>query len=361
MQQINSQSLRPGSNYFTVIRLFLASSVIWTHSYWQVNSVESQDEFSNIFGHPISYLAVNGFFFISGFWIAHSAYYSANWAKFMTSRILRIVPAMLLMIALVVGAASLIVSDKYSLVGTDTLKFIAFNSTLLKSHYTISGLYCGSELCIVNGSLWTIPWEFRCYVIVSLALLLPTKFRKNAISAIGWCGILLGLLWNFLPASLFSAYMSDGLIYNMNSFARLFGLFSVGIIAYQLKDKIFTSVPIGAGMIVVAIAEYKVVGSNQLVSLAICYTILSIGFSKVGKFSLNLTNIPDYSYGMYILSFPAMILINNLYPFSSHMALAVATLLLTLPIAAISWHFVERPAIDFSKRLRRQSNSGLNA
>ncbi|MEO8811390.1 MAG: hypothetical protein ABI376_00560, partial [Caulobacteraceae bacterium] len=66
--KIHDNLLHAQSNNFTVVRLVLASAVIYTHSYVAVSgSGIDRDNLGFLLGAPISTYAVDGFFFLSGF------------------------------------------------------------------------------------------------------------------------------------------------------------------------------------------------------------------------------------------------------------------------------------------------------
>lgn len=61
---------------------------------------------------------------------------------------------------------------------------------------------------------------------------------------------------------------------------------------------------------------------------------------------------PDYSYGLYIFAYPVqqtLIWATGMTSAPLHIA---ASLVVTLGIAALSWHFVEEPALRLKERLR---------
>ena len=59
---------------------------------------------------------------------------------------------------------------------------------------------------------------------------------------------------------------------------------------------------------------------------------------------------PDYSYGTYIYAFPVMMAAYATGLFTGQVALSLATLAGTIPLAALSWHLIERPAMDWARR-----------
>jgi peptidoglycan/LPS O-acetylase OafA/YrhL len=163
---IGDAQLKAEGNNFTGARLLLASGVIWTHCYWLVTGDSAVDELSGVVGLPVSHLAVNGFFFVSGFLICQSLFRQPGWFSFAAMRVARIWPALIACTVLSIAGFALL-SDRPAayLAEGETLRFAAMNLLMLKAEYVLPGLTEGAAPLVVNGSLWTIPWELRCYAV----------------------------------------------------------------------------------------------------------------------------------------------------------------------------------------------------
>ena len=53
----------------------------------------------------------------------------------------------------------------------------------------------------------------------------------------------------------------------------------------------------------------------------------------------------DYSYGIYIYAFPVQQTLVSFWPEMALPAYLLSTLVITVALAALSWHFVEKPAL----------------
>jgi peptidoglycan/LPS O-acetylase OafA/YrhL len=58
----------------------------------------------------------------------------------------------------------------------------------------------------------------------------------------------------------------------------------------------------------------------------------------------------DYSYGIYIYHWPIVLMVKAAMPGIDAPALLAMTLLLVVPAAMLSWHFVESPAQQWVRR-----------
>ena len=63
---------------------------------------------------------------------------------------------------------------------------------------------------------------------------------------------------------------------------------------------------------------------------------------------------PDYSYGLYIFAYPVQQTLIWATGMTSAPLYIAASLVVTLGIAALSWHFIEEPALRLKERFRRR-------
>src|SRR3546814_11216625 len=84
--RIEESLFRPHANNLTLVRLVLASSVIYTHCYWALTGRMGEDDLSAFLGAPISVYAVDGFFFLSGFLVFASLQRSSRVGDFLLAR-----------------------------------------------------------------------------------------------------------------------------------------------------------------------------------------------------------------------------------------------------------------------------------
>jgi peptidoglycan/LPS O-acetylase OafA/YrhL len=63
--------------------------------------------------------------------------------------------------------------------------------------------------------------------------------------------------------------------------------------------------------------------------------------------------IGDYSYGVYVYAFPIQQTLVERIPLIEPLPLFALALPATLAVAALSWHFVEAPALGLKSRFRQ--------
>ncbi len=359
-QFIEERQLAAAANNFNAVRLVLASGVIWTHCYWILTGITARDEISDLVGLPVSHFAVNGFFFVSGFLVCQSLFRQPGVIRFAAMRFGRIWPGLTVCLFLTVAVFALL-SDRPLAYATDweTLQFLARNLTQMKAYYTLPPLQAGGELLTVNGSLWTIPWELRCYVALALFYGLAASLRGRALAIVSIASMALCGGWllarDFAPAF---PDVTKGLAYNINIWARLWGCFSTGVAASIWWRRIFILPWALLPIWLAAIAEYQLAGTAFVGSLAIFYTVLVAAFAQRDERAAT-AGWHDFSYGIYIYAYPVMVVVNLIWSTRSHEMLALATFAATLPIAALSWFLVEKPALAATKRFMKRKPAPL--
>lgn len=352
--RVTDERLDADANNFTAVRLLLATSVIYTHCYFTVFGVRNADDLSGILGAPISAYAVDGFFFLSGFLVYPSLLRLRSSVRFLTARFVRLWPGLALCVLLTVLAGAFFTSaPPGGYLGGDTARFILSNLTFTVASYRLTGVECGGEACVLNGSLWTLPWEVRCYAVLALlgvlGLARPT-IMKWAVLPLSLIGV---LVWDIPQVQeLARSLAGDGAVYLIDTFDRLWAAFAMGIAAYLFRERIPLSWwALGALFLATLAAQVLGVGLHMR-ALLIGYAVLCLGLLTAQRRVFS-AKWPDYSYGMYIYGYPMMVLIYAFWPTSSHMALTAVTMAATVPLAALSWHLVERPALDAYRRHRR--------
>ncbi len=64
----------------------------------------------------------------------------------------------------------------------------------------------------------------------------------------------------------------------------------------------------------------------------------------------------NYSYGVYIYAFPIQQTIAQFWPEMSFVYYLCVTAVITIILAALSWHIIERPALKLKPRQRVNTN-----
>ena len=351
------KGLGPG---FDFLRVFLALAIVLTHSWMLTGNLW-------LYGTPLwftEYALVPMFFALSGFLVSGSAM-RLSLGNFLINRGLRIVPALAVDIAvcaLVIGPIVTTVALKSYFTHPDFFSY--FLNITGYIHYSLPGVFKDHLNTRVNGALWTVPYEIFCYVIMSF--LMVTKFVKRPllIATLTIVILLIGLVAQStaILAPLPTIIQKVVKFFFVSRGAQLFVAFLLGILAYQLKDRIPYSWKIFAGCVAIcALAaiflksgETELVRSRFVLIPALTYITVFIGLTPVPipKFFKS----GDYSYGIYLYHDPFLQCVINVFPRLSLIPGfgALFTFLVGIPVVILfatgSWHWIEKPILGLRKK-----------
>ena len=351
--RIDERRLSARHNNLNAVRLALAATVIWSHCYGFIHGGIDVDEFRPVIGHSLAHYAVQGFFFLSGFLVYASLQRRASVIDFAGARLARLWPGLFVCIVATVAVGALVTTASgTAYFGGDTMRFLVGNLTLTKGQYALTGVMCGDAPCTINGSLWTLPWEVRCYILLALLALIGWTRPSIMTRVVIPVSFVAALIPHLPPvADYLSGHVSAGRLYNLRIIDELWTMFVLGIAAFLWRDRIPLSWPVCAALVAIAILAGRVGTALHLDSLALGYLMLCAGFLSARRRAVSAA-WPDYSYGIYIYAFPVMVALGTSFAFPSHAWLALANLIAVVPLAAASWHWVEKPWLDRVRRRR---------
>ncbi len=332
----------PRNNALNAIRLVLALLVIVWHSFPLSGHEVSFAPIRQVLGR----ISVDAFFAISGYLIVASWVRTPKFWPFLRARLLRIFPAFwvsLIITAVVIAPISVLIrgAQPDPAFWSGAARYVINNAALWVDHFDIAGTPVDVAYPAVwNGSMWTLAWEFLCYLGV-LVLGLLGLFRRR------W---VVPLLFGLALAGVLAT--SYGPVHNfwLNNGSHFGVMFLAGTIIYQFQDRI----PLNNRLIILAVAlligsawlpDYRVVAA-----LPIAYLMIAAGARGTHP-RLQVRN--DFSYGTYIFAFPLQQLLATAGAASFGVPLfCLAGIAVTLPLAALSWFWVEKPALRL-KRIRK--------
>lgn len=299
-------------------------------------------------------LAVDGFFLLSGFLIAKSWNHDPELLNFFRKRVLRIVPGYLVAVILSTIAVGLLAPGVPYFFSHFNLRF-PYSVVLLGAPNTPPVLP-GAYYSLSNGALWTINYEFRCYLLIAAAGILGL-FRWPAI----WLGLtailLIGMSMPGMTDQIpWSIHLTAALGTPTQNF-RMIAAYFVGVCFYLFEKRIAfrPQYAVFAGLLFVLVDVFATRFLETALVLAGAYLMFYVGQSATGK-TLHFRRLPDISYGIYVYGWP----VEALWIWFHHgspWVTFIAALAITIPLGWLSWHFVERPMLSFKKR----SSSALPA
>lgn len=338
-------------NNFDVLRLAFSLFVMFAHSFDLLGLKSPLAGWTN--GHSIGLIGVFGFFFISGFLVTRSFTVSSSLKSFAMKRALRIYPGLWVCLLVTVFALvplSLALAhgrqglQEFSSAVPSALRYLGINATLLGVQFEIGNAFAANPLPKgVNGSLWTLPVEMKLYVILAVIGLLGCLTRRKW--ALGLIALALFLNWILDPTH----YRWAGRLFVTETAVLLPALFFLGAACWVFRDAFRVSAGVGWFAAAFLLAGYLTGFWRLPVGLAFPALILALALrAPVLKLPAWLG---DLSYGLYLYAFPVQqLLVQQGIGGKQPLALFACSLLTTLPLALLSWHCIERPALALRLR-----------
>lgn len=326
-------------NNFGSLRLLFAALVVVAHAPELTDGSRAREPLTRLFG-TLSFgeLAVDGFFLVSGYLIVGSYARSRSVGDYLWRRIRRIYPGFVVasLVSLVV-VAPLAGGDLFAL---DPLRAV---SRILRLQVPeVPGAFAGQPNPALNGAMWSIAYEFRCYLLVAVLGLLGLLRHRGAYLAIL---IVFGLLLLARP-DLSGPRLLRSLVGDPGEAVRLAAAFLCGGAFHVFADRI----PLtrrGAGLAAVLLVLALPSPALAEPALLVLGGYLTFWFAlavPANRISLA-TNRTDPSYGLYLYAWPVQNLMVAGFPGLSPVWSGLATFAAAGLLGIVSWHLVERPAL----------------
>lgn len=332
-----------GKNSLDLLRLVAAILVLYSHQYALSGLPEPSFFGWNSFGGA----GVTIFFFLSGMLVWTSWERDPNWRRFFVRRSLRIFPALWIVVLVsifLLGPLFSILSLGAYFADPQTWRYLS--TALLVTRNVLPGVFAENPLPhVVNGSLWTLPVEFLCYI--SVAVLGSVKLISKS--------VLIGT--NLVLVTLLATYASlvTGVRFSPH-FEMLavfwFGAFYGYCLSRSQGD--LKNQQLAHTLVVIAFLIFLLLGPRGIERFAmLCFAALSVHFSLRYSFGAKLTDsLGDLSYGVYIFAFPIQQIVVH---WGREMGCGFLTsfglsLLGTMTFAYVSWHIVEQRALRFKPK-----------
>ena len=343
-------------NNFNLIRIIAAFAVLVSHSYplalgllFVGHAEPLRDRLDMTFGS----IAVDLFFVASGFLVTSSLLTRKSIVEFLWARVLRIYPALLVMMLVVVcGLGLYFTTLPHSQYFTDpgTFKFVVQNSTLfsgitdIRLVQQLPGVFADNPMpLIVNGSLWSMTYEVRMYLSLAILWIVARLAGERRFRVFEYALVSIAVVAGVWKLVGYSA--ADVMSYGDGRLVRLTFAFFSGAAFCVLKERIALSRPWFWALLIALLASTLDRRAFFIVySLATPYLLFYFAYVPAG-FIRNYNRLGDYSYGVYIYAFPVQQSVAALIPHISVLSMALLSGSITLTLAVFSWHFLERHAL----------------
>ena len=328
-----------GENNLDFCRFFLAILVIFSHSFSLVDGNNLREPIGNLTYGQLNggNFAVDSFFAISGFLIAHSWIRSRSSISFLKKRILRIYPGYVAATLIGIFIVAPLSSERFELTKNNLLS-LPYNLILLRP-IPVPGVfpanpYAGS----INGALWSIQYEFFCYLglIIMGSLGLLTRFKRWTIFILFAVIIAAAIYLSGLDRGDFSA------IKGASNWCRVLPYFLMGIAFYLYRERIrFLTPGIMSATAALTVASFFPPLGRLVFPFTITYLLYWFAFHPRLKFH-DWARHGDFSYGIYLYGWPIQQLIIMHFPGITPLAVFAIATPLSIGAGALSWHLIEK-------------------
>ena len=332
-------------NSLDFLRLLAATLVLYSHQHALMGMPEPTFFGWESFGGA----GVTIFFFLSGSLIWNSWERDSNLKRFFFRRSLRIFPALFIVVLssiFILGPllSYFKISDYF--LSSETWHYLS--NAILIPKTTLPGVFSNNPYPkAINGSLWTLPVEFLCYISVAIL----GSFKKISKPIL----IAANLLLTALVASLAQHFLGGKFLPHF----EMISVFWTGVFyGYCIKHPFHTINSKWLILLLACISFFvipmlglKSFERIQMLAFAICLVHIALNVSIGAKFT---DRIGDLSYGLYIFAFPVQQVVIHLQlglnqSFSS---LFTLSLIITSSLAFGSWHLIEKKALLFKPKMQ---------
>jgi peptidoglycan/LPS O-acetylase OafA/YrhL len=336
------------SSGFDYLRLGLALSVLVWHSYSASYGFGGTQHAFQRMGFIVA-MILPAFFALSGLLVASSMLRIQNLKIFLGLRVLRIFPALcveVILSAFILGPT--LTTAPLPAYFTDRSFFSYMLNLIGWPHYLLFGVFASNPWSAVNASLWTIPFELECYILISVLAVIGLFKRPN----------LAPLYFALCTAAIWFYNFLDGFP-DFTQLLRVDGrvlvlCFLAGVLIFLCKSRIPYSGWFAALSFVISLLLIAHSGSSYFAPFFVAYFVAYIGLQNFRRTAL--VDTGDYSYGIYLYAWPmqqtAIILLGIYNNWASNV---VTALIMCVSLAMFSWHFVEKPVLRLKRMLKSKA------
>jgi peptidoglycan/LPS O-acetylase OafA/YrhL len=319
------------NNNFDGLRLFAAFLVLLSHQFAIVGQPEP-----SFLGANLGAIGVLIFFSISGFLVAASWRSDPSVVRYVARRALRIWPAMAVSVVVCIAYVVIfIIPPARRELIPEVISGLSSNFYFV---WRDADFFQNNPEHFINGSIWTIPIEVQCYVVLACIGVMARKYLR--ISLIAFAAFVLGVYClNLWPANAFG----------LPEFFQVVNAFNFPV--FFLVGTVISVVP--------AMQTSRGVAGAVMLGLVCAFggfaglawaLVLPAGVIYIGNKSLPLLRdagrFGDLSYGIYLWAWPVQqIGFATLGKHTPFIALLCVTLAAAILLSLGSWHFIEKPSL----------------
>jgi peptidoglycan/LPS O-acetylase OafA/YrhL len=329
---------------FDYMRLGLATAIVGVHSIAMTLGSRYNDEVWLSHWRIVMGALVPAFFVLSGFLVGGSLIRCRTVVGFLYLRAIRIFPALIvesLVAALILGP--IFTNIHLSLYFSSVEFFRYFFNCFGDVQYVLPGVFTQNPYPkIINGQLWTVPFELDCYITLGVLALAGVVASKRAL-------LLLLITMQISCVALFIKNFGEQDLVIGGHLLIFYFLSGLGFFIFS------NIIPFSAILCVlsggVSIIMLDVAHGYYLAVLPISYTTVYLGLLNPRR--LHILQSGDYSYGIFLYGFPVQqaVVASGLFTLNPWTNFAISFPCIAL-VSYLSWHMCEK----YLLRLRKYRN-----
>lgn len=353
---------QPRGSNFDLMRLGAASSVVLSHAvlvtaggaWWVANA-------SGPF-HQVGDDAVAVFFVISGMLVTASWTRDPDLGRYLARRTLRLMPALVVTIVVtcfVLGPLLTNLAPTSYLGARGTWAYL-LNGTLFLQPYQLPGVFANQPYAgMLNGSMWTLRYEFLCYMMVPLAVAAVAVVRSRSVVLVlfgvaciaATCALATGTDFTLVGADpIHIAGLPGEAGWRLAPFCFLLSYFLAGVSIQMWAARIPFDWRVASLAVPLFVASSQVKVLFPLSVVAVAYSVAYFGL-RARPVARTLTRFGDASYGIYVWGFVVeQCVVSAVRSHVSALTVFVVAAPITWAIGLLSWRLIEKPALRLKPR-----------
>jgi peptidoglycan/LPS O-acetylase OafA/YrhL len=334
---------------FDLLRILFATLVLLGHAPELTDGNISRELLHRFTRTPMTFgrLAVDGFFALSGYLIVQSWLGDPELVNFLRKRVLRILPGYLVAVTLSTIAVGLLAPGVTNFFMRIDAHFVT--SVALLSSPATPPVFPGLAFPNVNGALYTIGYEFRCYLLIAV-LGLCGLLRRPILCLVAMLPILACLVYAPPFEYMHWPRHVEALVGEPQIAFRFTAIYVVGALFYLFRNRVVFRPPFALSAAAVLAGTFVFAPTIAECALVVCggYLMFYLGQMSLPWLSW-MSRLPDISYGIYLYGWPVQSLWIWFHRGSPWLAFFASTIICSV-LGWLSWHFVERPALALKRR-----------
>lgn len=300
------------------------------------NNLNAVDSFLNdhiAFGA----IGVAIFFFLSGFLVTRSMIQKKTAGEYFKIRVRKIILPLIVVIpvtAFVLGPCVTTIPIREYFLAPGTYKYL-LNIVLIRQHYLPGVFEDNPYPGAVNGSLWTLLFEFLCYIVTYAAYKLRLLRKGYILITIPL--VIIGVVLLFTFAS------KLGIPYGyLGNIVRPCICYYVGMILFFYYEY-WLNYKILAASVVLTVIGLLMHSKYIVLILVIPILLLNIGWGIPVSVNPKLAGLGKYSYGIYLVAFPTQQLLVYIWEDMTPFFNSIITIIFSTFLGKLIYKYIELP------------------